>query len=54
MRNQVGHVTLGEKMQISNDLLLAKVMDGNQGHKEEVVYTLNPSLNNPQEGTSVF
>ncbi|WAQ95604.1 FRAS1-like protein [Mya arenaria] len=48
MHNRVGHVTLGEKLQISNDLLLATVLD--EAHTEEVVYTLTPTINNPQEG----
>ncbi|XP_053388167.1 extracellular matrix organizing protein FRAS1-like isoform X2 [Mercenaria mercenaria] len=51
MHNRVGHVVLGEKLQISPDLLLAKVMTGHAGsRREEVVYTLVPPLNNPSAG----
>ena len=53
MRNKVGHVTLGEMLKISADLLLAtRVTEGENGPTEEVVYTLNPPLNNPQDGES--
>ncbi|KAH3869870.1 hypothetical protein DPMN_033043, partial [Dreissena polymorpha] len=52
MRNNVGHVSLGSMLKLSPDLLQAKCVDGSQ--TEEVVYTLNPSLNNPQEGEMIM
>ena len=50
LHNKVGHVKLGEMLQISNDLLLAKIVDEEKAETEEVIYTLVPPLNNPQEG----
>lgn len=50
MHNRVGHVVLGDMLQISPDLLMAKVIDSTGSHREEVVYTLVPPLNNPQAG----
>jgi hypothetical protein len=50
MHNKVGHVILGEKLQISPDLLLAKVMSEAGSRREQVVYTLVPPLNNPSDG----
>jgi len=54
MHNRVGHVILGDMLQISPELLLAKVMDMSGSRTEEVVYTLVPPLNNPQDGKELL
>lgn len=50
MHNKVGHVVIGDMLKISPELLLAKVVEEETVREEEVVYTLVPPLNNPQEG----
>ena len=50
VRNGVGHVTLGDILMITSDLLMAKVMDTVNSETDDAIFTLVPPLNNPQEG----
>ena len=54
VHNGVGHVTLGDVLMITSDLLMAKVMDSLNSETDDAIYTLVPPLNNPQEGKDYF
>lgn len=50
VHNSVGHVTLGEVLMITPDLLMARVMDTENTETDDAIFTLVPPLNNPQDG----
>ena len=54
VHNSVGHVSLGDVLMITPDLLLAKVMDDENSDTDDAIFTLVPPLNNPQDGKKVF
>ena len=50
VQNGVGHVSLGDVLMITPDLLMAKVVDIENTETDDAIYTLVPPLNNPQDG----
>ena len=54
VHNSVGHVSLGDVLMITPDLLLAKVMDDENSDTDDAIFTLVPPLNNPQDGKKIF
>ena len=54
VHNSVGHVSLGDVLMITPDLLLAKVMDDENSDTDDAIFTLVPPLNNPRDGKEIF
>jgi len=52
VNNNVGHVEAGAMLQLTSDLLMAKVMDFDNTPTNDIIYTLLPTVNNPKEGKS--
>lgn len=46
----MGHVIKGQMLQLTSELLSAKVMDINNAPSDDIIFTLSPPVNNPKEG----
>lgn len=50
LQNNMGHVIKGKMLQLTSELLSAKVMDINNAPSDDIIFTLSPPVNNPKEG----
>lgn len=53
LQNNMGHVIKGQMLQLTSELLSAKVMDTKNAPSDDIIFTLSPPVNNPKEGIGV-
>lgn len=54
LQNNMGHVIKGQMLQLTSELLSAKVMDTTNVPSDDIIFTLSPPVNNPKEGLLLF
>lgn len=54
LQNNMGHVIKGQMLQLTSELLSAKVMDTTNAPSDDIIFTLSPPVNNPKEGLLLF
>lgn len=54
LQNNMGHVIKGQMLQLTSELLSAKVMDTMNAPSNDIIFTLSPPVNNPKEGLHVL
>lgn len=50
LQNNMGHVIKGQMLQLTSELLSAKVIDTTNAPSDYIIFTLSPPVNNPKEG----
>lgn len=53
LQNNMGHVIKGQMLQLTSELLSAKVMDTKNAPSDDIIFTLSPPVNNPKEGIAL-